>query len=78
MIGPADYALLASTGQLAACLNVSDGGVVIDRFRIDGLQQGDVIDDASGMREEFTHPGAVLAMLIELEGRGRDGETCLA
>ena len=39
-------------------LNESDRGIVIDGFRIHGLDQADVVHDAGNVRHQFAHPGA--------------------
>ena len=52
--------------------------IVVDRVGVDGADDGDVVDDLGGPREQFADPGAVLAVLGELEERGCDGEFGLA
>ena len=65
-------------GELAAGHEERAGGVVVDGVGVDGADDGEVIDELGGPREEFADPGAVLAVLGEFENRRRDGEFRLA
>ena len=51
---------------------------MVDGVGVDGADDGEVIDELGGPREEFADPGAVLAVLGEFENRRRDGEFRLA
>jgi len=46
------------TGELKACLEKSDRGIMIDRFCVQGLDEADVVGDFGEMRQQFADPGA--------------------
>ena len=54
-------------GLLAAGLDEGDGRIVIDGVGVDRLDDGDVVDDLGGVRQQFAEPGAGLAVLAEFE-----------
>ena len=65
-------------GDFAAGHQKSARGIVVDRIGMDGADDGDVVDDLGGPREQFADPGAALAVLGKLEEGGCDGEFGLA
>ena len=70
----------AGTGpprNLTAGLNVSDRRVVIDGFRIDGSNHGQVVDHSGGVRQELADPRSVGTVLIEFKERRRDRKSIL-
>ena len=65
--------------HLAAGHHESAGGVVVDGVGVDGLDHGDVIDNAGGVGKDVgVGPGAALAHALKSELAGRDGETLRA
>ncbi len=64
-------------GDFAAGHDEGAGGVMIDGIGEDGTDDGDVIDDACGVGEDFTDPGAAAAVLMEGEAGRSDGKTVL-
>ena len=66
-----------ASGELAPGLDVGDGRVVVDGLGVDGLDDGEVIDHFRRMRQQLADPGSVRAMAVELEDRGRHGESLL-
>ena len=82
LVGAADAvrqpgARARTAGQLAAGLNEGDRRIVVDRLGIDRLHDCNVIDDRAGMRQQLAQPGAVFAVLLELEQRRGDGKSLL-
>ena len=73
--GPGAQARAA--GLLRACLNERDRRIVIDRVRVDCLHDGEIVDNLRGVRKQFAHPCAGLAVLIELEDRRSDRQGSL-
>ncbi len=64
-------------GDFTAGHDEGAGGVMIDGIGEDGTDYGDVVDDAGGVGEDFTDPGATAAVLMEGEAGGGDGEAFL-
>ncbi len=60
------------TGNFAARHHECAGRVMVDRVRVDRLDQGDVIDQFGRVRKQFTDPRARFAVLGKLELGGRD------
>jgi len=48
------------------------GRGVVEEIGGAGFDEGDVVDDASGVREKVGHPGAALAVLGELAARAEE------
>ena len=67
-----------ASGLLAAGLDEGDGRIVIDGVGVDGFDDGEVVDDFGGVRQQFADPGAGLAVLFEAEEARRDGKRGLA
>ena len=65
------------SGLLLAGVDEGDGRVVVDGLGVHRFDDGDVIDDAGGVREEFADPSAVLTVSFELEHRRDAGERFL-
>ena len=65
-------------GDLAAGHDEGAGGIVIDRIGPYRLDHGDVVGDALHVRDEFAHPHAALAALLEGELARRYGEPRLS
>jgi hypothetical protein len=51
-------------------LQESDSGVVIDRFRVGGLYEGEIVCDSRRVGHEFADPRCGLAVLSEAELAG--------
>src|SRR5690606_36583414 len=62
------------TQLLRAGVDIRDSRVVVDGFGIDGLDNRDVVDDRSDVRQQFADVGAVVAVLLEVEHRGDAGK----
>src|SRR5262249_51336785 len=63
---------------LESGLNEGDRGIVIDLVGVHRLDDGDLVDDLSGMRQQLAHPGSRLPVLSEFENRFDAGERALA
>ena len=59
-------------------LDERDRRVVIDRIRVHRLDDGDVVDDLRGVRQQLADPGAGLPVLRELVDRLRHGQRATA
>ena len=51
--------------------------VVVDRVGVHRLDDGDVVDDRAGVRQQFAEPGPGSAVLLELENARRDRQSRL-
>ena len=58
--------------------DIGDRRIVVDRFGVDGFDQRDVVDHLRRVGQQFADPRPVLAVLLELVFRRRDGKSRLA
>ena len=54
-------------GKLAAGLNESDGGIVVDRLGPHGFDHAKLAHHAGGVRQKFAHPNAIAVVVVFLE-----------
>ena len=54
-----------TAGLLAAALDERDRRIVIDRVRIHRLDDGNVVHDLGGVRQQFADPGAAISRTAE-------------
>src|SRR4051794_26922003 len=66
-----------AAGDLVAGADVGDGGVVIDRLGVHGLDEAQVVDAAGRPRQQLADPGPAAPVAGEAEFRGSDGEARL-
>ncbi len=67
-----------AAGLLAAGLEEGDARVVVDRLRVHRPHDAQLVDDPGGVRQQLAHPRPTLAVLRELEHRGRHRKGVLA
>ncbi len=65
-------------GDLGTGVDEGDAGVVVDRLGVHRADHGDVIGNASGVREEVTDPCAALAAGFEVGDGAKDGKGLLS
>ena len=64
-------------GHLVAREQEGGGGIMVDGFGVDGLDDGEFIHDLRGVREQLADQRAALAVRGELVNGGRDGKALL-
>ena len=71
--------MLGRPGCWLPRLDEGDGGIVIDGVGVDGLDDGDVVDDFRGVGQQLADPGAGLVRSCwNLKMERRDGQGALA
>ena len=61
-------------GELKSGLAKRDSGIVVDLLGLHRLDDGDVVDDFGGVRQQLAEPGTLFAVLRELEDGRRSGK----